>query len=81
MNLNDYGRQIEEIMASELPDTEKQLALEMTADALASELWQLHAKARARELSTRARTAASKYPYGGLEAMDALAARGLLVAK
>ncbi len=81
MNLNDYENQIAEIDNSELTGGEKRHALEMTAEALDAALWQAHTKPRARELAGRARTAASKYQDGGLESLDALATRGLLVEK
>ncbi len=81
MNLNDYENQITEIDNSELTSGEKRHALEMTAEAITGALWQPEARPRAQELATRAFVAAHKHPDGGLESLDALAARGLLAAK
>ncbi len=82
MNISDYTKQINEILISNLPDNQKALALEMTADEINGIAWQSHARQSAEELSVLARSEVDKLPeYDPLTAMDGLAKTGLLKIK
>lgn len=78
MNLNDYENQINEIQSSDLTPAEKRAALELTAKEINGCAWQAGATIRAKQVAKQASDAAAQYPDGGLDALDSLAAKGLL---
>jgi len=82
MDISEYTKQIEKILISNLPDNQKALALEMTADEINGIAWQSHARQSAEELSVLARSEVDKLPeYDSLNALDELAKTGLLKIK
>ncbi len=81
MNLSEYEQTIWEIDSSErLTATEKHAALSQIANDIKTTAWQGTAKQRATEVELLAKSKAESYPNGGLDALNSLAAKGLLSA-
>ncbi len=79
MKLSQYEKQVEEIENSaRLTPQEKRAALELTAKEIRSCAWNGNVKQAARELAAECDQKASRFPSGGLSALDSLAKKGLL---
>lgn len=79
VNLDQFEARIDEVSTrADLSQEERDLCLDMTADAIDRAAWQPQARVRAAELAGLARGRIVTRPDQYLPALDSLHARGLL---
>lgn len=81
MNLTEYKETYLDILASELSQEEKECALDLLASEIESCVWSFVAKSRAKLMVEEIRNMQNQFPNGGLDALDSLAKKGMLVLK